>query len=61
MSRAPEEPSDWTPECGRAGWARLVAGSGIRFGVVIENGRVLVDEREWMWIAGGIIYRYSVV
>ena len=29
-----------------AGWACLVAGSGIRFGDVIENGRVLVDERQ---------------
>ena len=45
-SRAPEEPSDWSPECGRAGWACLVAGSGIRFGDVIEKGRVLVDERQ---------------
>ena len=33
--------SDWSPECGRARWGRLVARSGISAGDVNEDGRVL--------------------
>ena len=39
--RAQGKPSDWSPECGRARWGRIVARSEISAGYVNEDGRAL--------------------